>query len=73
MFERNLERAGNRFTLQTATERIALAKDDVAELRDSPLSMMPEGQLDTLSREQIRDLIAYLAAKAQVPLPPSPP
>jgi hypothetical protein len=31
---------------------------------------MPEGQLDALSRDQIRALVAYLASKAQVPLPP---
>jgi mono/diheme cytochrome c family protein len=30
---------------------------------------MPEGQLDTLSREQIRDLVAYLMGPVQVPLP----
>jgi len=31
--------------------------------------MMPEGQLGQLTREQIRDLVAYVGAKAQVPLP----
>jgi hypothetical protein len=30
---------------------------------------MPEGQLDALTREQVRDLFAYLASKRQVPLP----
>ena len=29
---------------------------------------MPDGQLDALSREQVRDLIAYLMGKTQVPL-----
>ena len=46
-----------------------LAKEDVEEERQSSLSMMPEGQLDTLNKEQVRDLIAYLSGKAQVPLP----
>jgi putative membrane-bound dehydrogenase-like protein len=61
-----VERMGDRFTLQTVTQRIALAKEDVDEIRDSPQSMMPEGQLDTMTREQIRDLIAYLSGKAKV-------
>ena len=30
---------------------------------------MPEGQLDALTKEQVRDLIGYLASKTQVPLP----
>jgi hypothetical protein len=29
---------------------------------------MPEGQLDALTREQVRDLFAYLTGKTQVPL-----
>jgi putative heme-binding domain-containing protein len=61
-----------RITLQTATERITLAKEDIDTVRDSPLSMMPEGQLDTLSREQVRDLFAYLTSKGQSPLPKTP-
>jgi hypothetical protein len=40
----------------------------VESVTDSPLSIMPEGQLDTLSREQVRDLFAYLMGKVQVPL-----
>jgi putative heme-binding domain-containing protein len=64
-----VERTPGRLTLQTATERVVLAKEDIDETKDSPLSMMPEGQLDTLTKEQVRDLIAYLGAKGQVPLP----
>jgi putative heme-binding domain-containing protein len=67
-----VERSANRFTLQTATQRLVLAKEDVEAVHDSTQSMMPEGQLDALTREQVRDLIAYLAAAAQVPLPRSP-
>jgi putative heme-binding domain-containing protein len=64
-----VERTPNRLALQTATERLVLAREEVEGVKDSPLSMMPEGQLDPLSKEQVRDLIAYLAGKAQVPLP----
>jgi hypothetical protein len=56
--------------VQTATERLILAREDVDTVLDSPQSIMPEGQLDALSRDQVRDLIGYLSGKGQVPLPP---
>jgi len=31
--------------------------------------MMPEGLFDRLQPDEIRDLVAYLAAREQVPLP----
>jgi len=64
-----LERSPTRVIVQTATDKVVLAKEDVEEIRDSPQSIMPEGQLDSLSREQVRDLFGYLAGKKQVPLP----
>jgi cytochrome c1 len=33
--------------------------------------MMPEGLLEKLTNEEVRDLIAYLASAQQVPLPRS--
>jgi putative heme-binding domain-containing protein len=63
------ERTPARVAVQTATEKIVLSPDDVDGVKDSPLSIMPEGQLDALTREQVRDLIAYLRGKEQVPLP----
>ncbi|MBL8795842.1 MAG: c-type cytochrome [Planctomycetia bacterium] len=65
-----VERSPTRYIVQTATERIVLGKEDVDEIKDSAASIMPEGQLDTLTKEQVRDLFAYLAGKSQVPLPP---
>jgi putative heme-binding domain-containing protein len=56
-----VERLPNRLTIQTATERIVLATEDVDELSDSTQSIMPDGQLEALTKEQVRDLIAYLA------------
>ena len=55
-----IERTGERITLQTTNEKIVLVMEDIEELTDSPLSMMPEGQLDQLSSEKVRDLVAYL-------------
>ncbi|MFO0797675.1 MAG: PVC-type heme-binding CxxCH protein [Gemmataceae bacterium] len=55
-----VERSAARVVVQTATERVTLAADDVDGVADSPLSLMPEGQLDALRRDDVRDLIAYL-------------
>jgi putative membrane-bound dehydrogenase-like protein len=68
-----VERTPARLVLQTATERIVIAAEEVESVKDSELSIMPEGQLDALTREQVRDLIAYLSAKTQVALPKSAP
>jgi putative membrane-bound dehydrogenase-like protein len=64
-----VDQTAKRLTLQTATERIDLAREDVEEVRASQQSLMPEGQLDPLTRDQVRELVAYLSAKTQVPLP----
>jgi putative heme-binding domain-containing protein len=67
------ERTPARVTVQTATERIVLSPDDVDEIKDSALSLMPEGQLDPMTKEQVRDLFAYLGTKTQVPMPAEKP
>ena len=56
-------------TLHTATESFTLDRRDVVEQRLTEKSPMPEGLLDPLSDEQIRDLVSYLAHPTQVPLP----
>ena len=56
-------------TVQTVTERIVLSKEDVLARNILPVSMMPEGLFDTLKKEELRDLVAYLASEQQVPLP----
>jgi putative membrane-bound dehydrogenase-like protein len=43
--------------------------DEIGKHEISPGSMMPEGLLDNLSKNDIRDLIAYLRSPRQVPLP----
>src|SRR5262249_28294251 len=63
-----VERTPARVTIQTDKEKLTLSPDDVESVKDSPLSIMPEGQLDALTREQVRDLFAYLMGKSQVPL-----
>jgi putative membrane-bound dehydrogenase-like protein len=56
-------------TLQTQNEVIVLDRSDIESQRPSPSSLMPDGLLDTLKAAEIRDLIAYLAAHTQAPLP----
>ena len=46
--------------LQTATEKITLAKSEIEVRTTSNQSMMPDGILDALSNDEVRDLIAYL-------------
>jgi putative membrane-bound dehydrogenase-like protein len=64
-----LERSPARLVVQTATEKVIVSAEDVESVKDSALSLMPDGQLDTLSREQVRDLFAYVMGKSQVLLP----
>jgi putative heme-binding domain-containing protein len=59
-------------TVATANETLILPKSDILVRRQSELSMMPEGLIAQLSDQEVRDLIAYLASPAQVPLPPAP-
>ena len=64
-----VERTPTRIGIQTEKELVVLVPGDVDSIKDSPLSMMPEGQLDPLTNRQIRDLLGYLASGKQVPLP----
>ena len=56
-------------TVQTLTEIVVIAKRDIENRTLSRLSMMPEGLLDRLTDEQVRQLVAYLASPTQVPMP----
>jgi len=55
------------FTLQTVNERIVLDRNHIEQLKPSPLSMMPDGLFEKMSNDEVRDLIAYLRQKRQVP------
>lgn len=56
-------------TLQTAKEAVTVERSDIDEIAVSALSLMPDGILQPLKPEQIRDLFAYLMYPTQVPLP----
>ena len=56
--------------LRTVGQETPVAKSDILSREVSPVSMMPEGLLKTLSNEDVRDLIAYLRTTKQVALEP---
>lgn len=53
-------------TLRLIGEETVVPKSEILARETSPVSMMPEGLLKTLSAVEIRDLIAYLRTTAQV-------
>jgi len=58
-------------TLRTVNESIVVPTSEIDERATSPLSLMPDGLLQNLTVEQIRQLIAYLTSPEQIPLPPT--
>jgi putative heme-binding domain-containing protein len=63
------EQTDSSLVIQTANERIILPREDLEAIKLTTVSMMPEGQLERLSPQEVRDLFAYLASTKQVPLP----
>jgi hypothetical protein len=59
----------NSLTVRTLTEQLTIPISDIKSRTVSPTSMMPEGLLLALSKEETRDLFRYLASPKQVPLP----
>lgn len=57
----------NTIALDTATDRVVVAKQDIEERQQQPVSMMPEGLLGRLTLPEIRDLVKYLGSPDQVP------
>jgi thiosulfate/3-mercaptopyruvate sulfurtransferase len=57
-------------TEKTATQKVVIPKEAIEQRSASKVSFMPEGILQKLSDEQVRDLIGYLQGSDQVPLPP---
>jgi putative heme-binding domain-containing protein len=64
-----LEKTDQTLRLRTQTEEVTVDLNDVEEMVEQNLSLMPDGLLTQLTDEQIGDLFAYLQSTAQVPLP----
>jgi putative heme-binding domain-containing protein len=59
----------NAITVQTAIDVVTIPRRDLEARRSTGQSLMPEGLLDTLGKDEVRDLIGYLASPSQLPLP----
>ena len=53
--------------LDAKNKRTVLNRSDLEELRESPVSLMPEKLLDELTDQQIRDLLAYVQSDGASP------
>ena len=56
-------------TVQTQNDAVVVPKSEIESRNQSSLSLMPDGLLDKMTNEELRDLVAYLANPSQVPLP----
>jgi putative membrane-bound dehydrogenase-like protein len=56
-------------TIQTQTGTVTLPRNEIVARKESALSMMPEGLFETLTEQEILDLVAYLQSPSQVALP----
>jgi len=64
-----VEKADRTLTFQTQNERVVVERSEIEEQRGTALSLMPDGLLQTLGDDQVRDLVGYLMSTEQVPLP----
>ncbi len=55
--------------LKTLGDPITVPRAEIAEMKTSEMSMMPEGLLLALDEQGVRDLFLYLRQRGQVPLP----
>ena len=62
-----VERSAGAVTIEDAQQgRVTVPQNHIKSLRASALSRMPEGLLDAMSEDQIRDLFAYLRTSKQL-------
>ena len=62
------EERDNAIVLQTANEMIVVPRAEIDEMQPSAKSMMPDDLFQPLTEEEVRTLVAYLAAAEQTPL-----
>ncbi len=58
----------NAVTVVTPNETLVLPRKEINSIQQSQLSMMPEGLLDQLNDQEVRDLLYYLSRPGQVPM-----
>lgn len=57
------DQGGATLKLLTPEKELTIARDEIEEISPTQLSLMPEGLLENLSPQQVRDLIAFLQRK----------
>jgi len=63
--ENAVEQTAGSITLAGAkNERTVIPRNRIDDLRESPVSLMPEDLLKSLKPQEVRDLFAYLQADA---------
>ena len=61
------EEDGTRIVMKTVEQpRLVIAKEDIEIRKISPKSMMPDGQFDKMTKQELLDLILYLRTTEQV-------
>ncbi len=56
-------------TVRTVNEELVIPVPDIDKRKPTQNSVMPEGLFDAMKPDDVRDLVAYLMGKEQVPLP----
>ncbi len=60
----------NAVTIQTPNDKVVIPANEIEQRVASGVSMMPEGMLQRLTPDEVRDLFAYLSGPDQVPVFP---
>jgi putative heme-binding domain-containing protein len=67
MFSGNIKSEDDqRVVLNMFGQEFIIPKSDIISRNQVETSMMPEGLLDNLTKEEVRDLIAYLRTEKQI-------
>jgi putative heme-binding domain-containing protein len=56
-------------TVRTVNDTLTIPTADIVTRKQTPVSIMPEGLFDQMKPDEVRDLVAYLRVKEQVPIP----
>src|SRR5206468_4295375 len=59
----------NAVTIVVPGEEIIVPRNEIKSLTQGEVSMMPEGLIQAMTDDEVRDLVAYLKSPSQVPLP----
>ncbi|HUR44789.1 MAG TPA: hypothetical protein VMZ27_02855 [Candidatus Saccharimonadales bacterium] len=60
----------NAVTMVIPGDTIVVPRSDIQSLKQGDISMMPEGLLQSLTADEVRDLLTYLKSPQQVAMPP---